>query len=38
MHNGEPHLFIPEGLGYPVTREPLESVRRGVARGIFPAA
>ena len=37
-HNGEPHLFIPEGLGYPVTREPLESVRRGVGEGIFPAA
>jgi 8-oxo-dGTP pyrophosphatase MutT (NUDIX family) len=37
-HAGEPHLFIPEGLGYPVTREPLESVRRGVGEGIFPAA
>lgn len=37
-HDGEPHLFIPEGLGYPVTREPLESVRRGVGEGIFPAA
>jgi len=37
-HEGEPHLFIPEGLGYPVTREPLESVRRGVGEGIFPAA
>lgn len=35
---GEPHLFIPEGLGYPVTREPLASVRRGVGEGIFPAA
>lgn len=37
-HAGEPHLFIPEGLGYPVTREPLESVRRGIGEGIFPAA
>jgi len=36
--DGEPHLFIPEGLGYPVTREPLESVRRGVGEGIFPVA
>jgi 8-oxo-dGTP pyrophosphatase MutT (NUDIX family) len=37
-HEGEPHLFIPDGLGYPVTREPLASVRRGVGEGIFPAA
>lgn len=37
-HEGEPHLFIPEGLGYPVTREALASVRRGVGEGIFPAA
>ena len=37
-HDGEPHLFIPEGLGYPVTRESLASVRRGVGEGIFPAA
>ena len=37
-HEGEPHLFIPEGLGYPITREPLASVRRGVGEGIFPAA
>jgi len=37
-HGGEPHLFIPEGLGYPVTREPLASVRRGVSEGSFPAA
>ena len=35
---GEPHLFIPEGVGYPVTREPLASVRRGVGENIFPAA
>jgi 8-oxo-dGTP pyrophosphatase MutT (NUDIX family) len=26
---GVDHLCIPEGLGYPVTAEPLESVRRG---------
>ena len=37
-HDGEPHLFIPEGLGYPLTREPLASVRRGVGKDIFPAA
>jgi 8-oxo-dGTP pyrophosphatase MutT (NUDIX family) len=37
-HEGEPHLHIPEGLGYPVTRESLASVRRGVGEGIFPAA
>ena len=37
-HDGEPHLFIPEGLGYPVTREPLASVRRGIGENIFPAA
>ena len=37
-HDGEPHLVIPQGLGYPVTREPLASVRRGVGEGIFPAA
>ena len=37
-HGGVPHLCIPEGLGYPVTREPLESVRRGVGAGIFPEA
>ena len=36
--DGEPHLCIPEGLGYPVTSEPLASVRRGVGEGIFPAA
>lgn len=37
-HDGEPYLFIPEGLGYPITREPLADVRRGVGEGIFPAA
>ena len=37
-HDGEPHVVIPEGLGYPVTREPLASVQRGVGEGAFPAA
>ena len=37
-HDGEPHLFIPEGLGYPVTSEPLANVRRGIGSNIFPAA
>lgn len=36
--DGEPHLFIPDGLGYPVTREPLASVRRGIGAGIVPPA
>ena len=36
--NGEPHLFIPEGLGYPVTRESLASVRRGVGEDVVPPA
>jgi 8-oxo-dGTP pyrophosphatase MutT (NUDIX family) len=26
--NGEPHVCIPEGIGYPVTSEPLETARR----------
>ena len=26
--NGAPHVCIPEGIGYPVTSEPLETVRR----------
>lgn len=26
---GRPHLCIPEGIGYPVTAEPLETARRG---------
>ena len=26
--NGAPHVCIPEGIGYPVTREPLETARR----------
>ena len=37
-HDGEPHLFIPEGLGYPVTRESLASVRRGVGENVVPPA
>lgn len=37
-YGGEPHLFIPEGLGYPITREPLANVRRGIGENIFPAA
>jgi 8-oxo-dGTP pyrophosphatase MutT (NUDIX family) len=37
-HDGVSYLCIPEGLGYPVTREPLESVRRGVGAGVFPEA
>ncbi|MEO6579956.1 MAG: NUDIX domain-containing protein [Sphingomicrobium sp.] len=35
---GVTYLRIPEGLGYPVTREPLENVRRGFPSGGFPAA
>lgn len=27
--DGEPHLTIPEGLGYPVTRQPMRTVKRG---------
>jgi 8-oxo-dGTP pyrophosphatase MutT (NUDIX family) len=37
-HDGEPHVVIPEGLGYPVTREPLAHVQRGVGEGALPAA
>ena len=37
-HDGEPHVVIPEGFGYPVTREPLASVQRGVGEGAFPTA
>ena len=36
--DGTPYLLIPEGLGYPVTREPLDSVRRGFGAAAFPAA
>lgn len=35
---GVRYVTIPEGLGYPVTREPLETVRRGVGAAAFPAA
>jgi 8-oxo-dGTP pyrophosphatase MutT (NUDIX family) len=35
--NGEPHVTIPGGLGYPIVREPLATVRRGVGAAIFPA-
>lgn len=31
-------VTIPDGLGYPVTREPLDTVRRGVGAATFPAA
>lgn len=36
--DGEPQLCIPDGLGYPVTREPLASVRRGLGPGVPPPA
>ena len=36
--DGVRYVTIPEGLGYPVTREPLDSVRRGVGAAAFPAA
>ncbi|MCY7272015.1 MAG: NUDIX domain-containing protein [Sphingomonas bacterium] len=36
--DGIQYLRIPEGLGYPVTREPLDTVRRGVGAASFPAA
>lgn len=36
--DGVQYLRIPEGLGYPVTREPLDSVRRGFGAAAFPAA
>ena len=36
--DGIPHLLIPEGLGYPVTREPMDSVRRGFGAAAFPPA
>lgn len=36
--DGVPHLHIPDGLGYPVTHEPLESVRRGFGAAAFPPA
>ena len=36
--DGTQHLRIPDGLGYPVTREPLDSVRRGFGAAAFPLA
>ena len=36
--DGIEYLRIPDGLGYPVTREPLDSVRRGFGAAAFPAA
>ena len=36
--SGTHYLRIPDGLGYPVTREPLDSVRRGFGAAAFPAA
>ena len=36
--DGVRFVTIPEGLGYPVTREPLTSVRRGLGDAAFPAA
>ncbi len=35
---GVEHVCIPEGLGYPITSEPLETVRRGVGSAAFPEA
>ncbi len=36
--DGTTYLRIPEGLGYPITREPMESVRRGFGANAFPSA
>lgn len=36
--DGVRYVTIPEGLGYPVTREPLATVRRGLGAAAFPAA
>ena len=36
--DGVRFVTIPEGLGYPVTREPLATVRRGIGAAAFPAA
>lgn len=36
--DGTRFVTIPDGLGYPVTREPLATVRRGVGAAAFPAA
>jgi 8-oxo-dGTP pyrophosphatase MutT (NUDIX family) len=35
---GIEHVCIPDGIGYPVTSEPLETVRRGVGSAAFPEA
>lgn len=36
--DGTTYLRIPEGLGYPITREPMASVRRGFGANAFPSA
>ena len=36
--NGTTYLRIPDGLGYPVTREPMDEVRRGFGANAFPPA
>ncbi|MEO8142180.1 MAG: NUDIX hydrolase [Sphingomicrobium sp.] len=36
--DGVRFVTIPEGLGYPVNREPLATVRRGLGAAAFPAA
>lgn len=36
--DGTQYLRIPDGLGYPVTREPLETVRRGLGAAALPSA
>lgn len=36
--DGTHYVTIPQGLGYPVIREPLDTVRRGVGAAAFPAA
>lgn len=36
--DGIQYLRIADGLGYPITREPLDSVRRGFGAAAFPAA
>ncbi len=36
--DGTRYVTIPDGLGYPIVREPLDTVRRGVGAAAFPAA
>ncbi len=36
--DGIHYVTIPEGFGYPVVREPLDTVRRGVGAAAFPPA